>query len=173
MGALAFLNAAIELLGQLEARRLTADHLFLVGGCSAAGLALAGKLLGARYRVHAVCVGEKRASMWRYIQSVAAGAAAIADLPMPLEEGDVDIHDEYVGPAYGQVTDAGVEAIRLAARTEALILDPVYTGKAMSGLIDQIRQGAIRSGETAIFIHTGGVPITFAYSEQILARLEP
>lgn len=173
MGTLAFLNAAMELLAQLEARRLTADHLFLVGGCSAAGLALAGKLLGASYRVHAVCVGEKRAALWRYIQSVATGAAELAHLPMTLEEGDVAIHDEYVGPAYGQVTEAGVEAIRLAARTEALILDPVYTGKAMSGLIGQIRQGAIKPGETAIFIHTGGVPITFAYSQEILAHLEP
>ena len=172
MGVLAYLNAAVELLGQFQARRLAAAHLFIVGGCSAAGLALAGKLLGAPYRVHAVCVGEPRDALWRYIQDVAAGGAAIAGLPMPLVRDDLDIHDEYVGPAYGKVTDAGVEAIRLAARTEGLVLDPVYTGKALSGLIGEIRRGALGPNDTAVFIHTGGLPITFAYSEEILARLE-
>lgn len=171
VGVVAFLNAALELLGQLQERRLLADHLFLVGGCSAAGLALAGKLLGAPYRVHAVCVGERRQQMWRYIESVANGAAAMLELPMPLTEADLDIHDDYVGPGYGQATAAGVEAIRLAAVNEGLILDPVYTGKAMSGLIDKIRQGALRADETAVFIHTGGIPITFAYNEAILERL--
>jgi 1-aminocyclopropane-1-carboxylate deaminase/D-cysteine desulfhydrase-like pyridoxal-dependent ACC family enzyme len=171
MGVVAFANAALELLRQLGERRLQADHVFLVGGCSAAGLALAGKLLGAPYRVHAVCVGEGRAHLWEYIRRVAAGGAELLGLPMPLTEDDLDIHDEYVGPGYGQVTAAGVEAIRLAARTEGLVLDPVYTGKALAGLIGEIRRGTIRPDQTVVFVHTGGIPITFAYNEQILARL--
>jgi 1-aminocyclopropane-1-carboxylate deaminase/D-cysteine desulfhydrase-like pyridoxal-dependent ACC family enzyme len=171
MGVLAYLNAGIELLNQVEARRIDLDHIFVVGGCSAAGLALAGKLLGASYRVHAVCVGEGRAALWRYVQEVAAGGAAIAGLPITLDEDDLDIHDEYVGPAYGKVTEAGIEAIRLAARTEALVLDPVYTGKAMSGLIGEARAGRVQPHETALLVHTGGLPITFAYHDEILARL--
>jgi 1-aminocyclopropane-1-carboxylate deaminase/D-cysteine desulfhydrase-like pyridoxal-dependent ACC family enzyme len=171
MGVLAYLNAALELLAQCQAHRVQPDHLFLVGGCSAAGLALAGALLGAPYRVHAVSVDRTAADLWRYIHDVAQGGAAMADLPMPLTETDLDLHDGYIGAGYGNVTDAGIEAMRLAARCEGLVIDPVYTGKALSGLIDQVRQGAIGSGETTIFIHTGGIPISFAYSDQILARL--
>jgi 1-aminocyclopropane-1-carboxylate deaminase/D-cysteine desulfhydrase-like pyridoxal-dependent ACC family enzyme len=171
MGGLAFVNAGLELWQQVQERRLKPDHLFLVAGCSAAGLALVGKWLGLPWRVHAVSVGEGHDHVWRYIDDVARGVAELLDLAYPLTRADVDIHDEYVGPGYGQVTEAGVEAIRLAARQEALVLDPVYTGKALSGLIGQLRRGALAADETAIFIHTGGIPITFAYSEQILARL--
>jgi 1-aminocyclopropane-1-carboxylate deaminase/D-cysteine desulfhydrase-like pyridoxal-dependent ACC family enzyme len=171
LGVAAYLNAALELLGQLQARRLTADHIFLIGGSSAAGLALAGKLLGASWRVHAISNGGNRDRMWRSISDVAAGGAAVANVPVTLDEGDLDIHDDYVGPGYGIATDAGVEAMRLAARTEGLVLDPVYTGKALAGLIGEIRAGRVRPGETAIFVHTGGIPISFAYSEEILARL--
>jgi 1-aminocyclopropane-1-carboxylate deaminase/D-cysteine desulfhydrase-like pyridoxal-dependent ACC family enzyme len=172
LGVAAYLNAALELLGQLQARRVTADHIFLIGGSSAAGLALAGKLLGAPYRVHAISNGGKRDQMWRSIRDVAAGGAAVANVPATLEEGDIDIHDDYVGPGYGIATDAGVEAMRLAARTEGLVLDPVYTGKALAGLIGEIRRGAIGAGETVVFVHTGGIPISFAYSDEILGRLE-
>lgn len=171
MGTIAFVNAGLELLHQAQARRLTLDHLFLVGGCSAAGLALAAKLLGLPWRIHAVCVGEGRDHMWRYIDSMARGAAELIGVPYTLTPADVDIHDEYVGPAYGKVTDAGVEAIRLAARNEGLVLDPVYTGKALSGLIGEVRRGTIAANATVVFVHTGGLPITFAYSEEILARL--
>ena len=172
MGVIAYLNAALELISQLEARRLRADHLFLASGCSAAGLALAGKLLGAPYRVHAVSVDRNKAAIWDYMRAVATTAAAMVGLPMTLEHGDVDIHDEYVGPGYGQPTEAGLEAMLLAARTEALVLDPVYTGKALSALIGEARAGAIGARETAVFIHTGGLPITFAYHQEILAGLE-
>lgn len=171
LGVAAYLNAGLELLGQLQARRLTADHIFLIGGSSAAGLALAGKLLGAPWRVHAISNGGNRDQMWRSISDVATGGAAVANVPVTLEPGDLDIHDDYVGPGYGIATDAGIEAMRLAARTEGLILDPVYTGKALAGLIGEIRAGRIGAHETAIFIHSGGIPITFAYSEEIMARL--
>ncbi|MCC6626527.1 MAG: pyridoxal-phosphate dependent enzyme [Chloroflexi bacterium] len=171
LGVAAYLNAGLELLGQLQARRLTADHIFLIGGSSAAGLALAGKLLGAPWRVHAISNGGNRDQMWRSISDVATGGAAVANVPVTLEPGDLDIHDDYVGPGYGIATDAAVEAMQLAARTEGLILDPVYTGKALAGLIGETRAGRIGPHQTAIFIHSGGIPITFAYSEEILARL--
>ena len=65
------------------------------------------------------------------------------------------------------VTDACREALRLVASTEGIILDPVYSGKAMAGLIDHVRTGRIGKGETVIFLHTGGTPALFAYADDL------
>jgi 1-aminocyclopropane-1-carboxylate deaminase/D-cysteine desulfhydrase-like pyridoxal-dependent ACC family enzyme len=170
-GACAYLLAAIELLEQLDAAGMRADHIFLASGTSSAGLALAGKLLGAPYRVHAVSVGGDRASIAEYVMAAANGAAEHLGLPSRLSAGDFTVHDEYVGERYGIPTEAGLAAMRLAARTEGLILDPVYTAKSLSALVDQIHQRAIGRDETVVFIHTGGLPITFAYNEEIMHGL--
>ena len=88
-----------------------------------------------------------------------------------LSEADVESHDEFVGPAYGAATPAGLAAMKLAARTEGLLLDPVYTGKAMAGLIEQARAGLLGPASVVVFIHTGGLPAIFAYKDEILAAL--
>ena len=72
-------------------------------------------------------------------------------------------NDEHVGPGYSIPTAGMVEAVRLLARTEGILLDPVYTGKAMAGLIDLIRKGHFMKGQKVLFIHTGGSPALFAY----------
>jgi 1-aminocyclopropane-1-carboxylate deaminase/D-cysteine desulfhydrase-like pyridoxal-dependent ACC family enzyme len=171
-GACAYLVATVELLEQLEALGMSADHIFLASGTSSAGLALAGKLLGARYRVHAVSVGGDRAHIQEYVLAAANGAAERIGLPARLEVDDFTVHDEYVGERYGIPTDAGLAGMRLAARSEGLVLDPVYTAKSFSALVDQIHQGAIGRDETVVFIHTGGLPITFAYNEEIMSSLD-
>uniref|UniRef100_A0A831X0K9 Pyridoxal-phosphate dependent enzyme n=1 Tax=Thermorudis peleae TaxID=1382356 RepID=A0A831X0K9_9BACT len=170
-GSIAYLAAAVELLGQLEERGLRADHLFLAAGTSSGGLALAGKVLGEPYRVHAVSVGGSREQVTALVCDAANGAAERLGLDARLEPADISVYDEYVGERYGVPTPACLEAIRLVGRTEGLILDPVYTAKAFSALIDQVRRGTIGPDETVVFVHTGGIPITFAYSEEILAGL--
>jgi 1-aminocyclopropane-1-carboxylate deaminase/D-cysteine desulfhydrase-like pyridoxal-dependent ACC family enzyme len=80
------------------------------------------------------------------------------------------VNESYIGERYGLVTPAGREALRLVAETEGIILDPVYSSKAMSGLIDHIRKGRIGRGETAVFIHTGGNPAVFAYAEELVSE---
>lgn len=76
------------------------------------------------------------------------------------------INDEsYIGSGYGIATPACVEAIRLLATSEGILLDPVYTGKALAGMIGHIRGGAIDPGETVLFLHTGGTPALFAHVE--------
>lgn len=170
-GTCGYLAAAVELDEQLEERGLRADHIFMAHGTSSAGLALGGKLLGRGYRVHPVSVGPDHAETERYVLTSANGVAELLELPVRLDASDIDVHAEYVGERYGVVTAAGLEALRLAGRTEALIVDPVYTAKALSALIDQVRQGRIGPDETVVFVHTGGLPITFAYAEEILAGL--
>lgn len=170
-GTCGYLLAAIELLEQLEARGARVDHIFMAAGSSTAGLALAGKLLGAGYLVHPVSVGGSRAEIEAQVCGLANGVAELLGIDARLEPGDIAVHDEYVGERYGVPTPAGLEALRLAGRREGLILDPVYTAKALSALIDRVRRGAIGREETAVFVHSGGLPIVFAYAEEVLAGL--
>ena len=85
------------------------------------------------------------------------------------DESEVDVSDEVHPPGYGKLNDTVREAMSMAARLEALLLDPVYTGKAMAGLIAHVRSGRIAAGSRVLFLHTGGLPAIFAYA----ARLAP
>jgi len=169
-GTVAFAEATIELLDQLRALDSKADHVFLVAGSSAAGLALGGKLLGAGYSVHPVSVSSGAEATLRQEVNLAQRACAALGLPEVVSEADFCVHADYVGEGYGRTPPETLEAIRLAARVEGVFLDPVYTGKAFSGLIGEIRRGHVRKDETVVFVHTGGLPIIFAY-DQVLAEL--
>jgi D-cysteine desulfhydrase/L-cysteate sulfo-lyase len=170
-GTIAFTEASIELLDQLAAVGATCSRVFLVGGTTAAGLGLGGKLLGAPYQIHAVSVGGSNDALRAQLLTLSNRVAQeVLDLPALMTADDFAVYDEYVGDRYGQATEATTEAIRLAARTEGIFLDPVYTGKALSGLIGEIRKGNVGKDETVVFVHTGGTPIIFAYDE-ILANL--
>lgn len=170
-GTCGYVNAAVELLEQLDERNAQADHIFMAFGTSSAGLGLSGKLLGELYRVHPVSVGPPRAQGEAYVCDAANGASELLGFETRLTAADISFHDEYVGERYGISTEAGMEALKLAGRTEALILDPVYTAKALAALIDQVRQGVIGPDETVVFVHTGGQPITYAYANEIMASL--
>ena len=84
-----------------------------------------------------------------------------------MSRDDIVADCSYVGPGYGEPTDSMNEAVLLAARLEGLLLDPVYTGKAMAGLIDYVRSGRIGSDETVLFLHTGGAAGLFAYADTL------
>ena len=87
---------------------------------------------------------------------------------MNLPQGAVVCLDDYVGSGYALPTPGMVEAVHLLARNEAILLDPVYTGKAMAGLIDLVRGRRFRKGENVLFVHTGGTPALYAYAETFL-----
>lgn len=169
-GTCGYLLTALELVEQFEALEIQPSHIFVAAGTSSAGLALAGKAMGLPWRVHPVSVRGNRAEVERHICSVANQAAELLHLETRLTPDDIGVHDEYVGKGYGIASPNGLEAIRLAGRLEGLILDPVYTAKSLSALIDQIRNGSLDRDKPAIFVHTGGTPITFAYSEEILSE---
>jgi len=71
--------------------------------------------------------------------------------------------DDYVGPGYSLPTDSMIEAVKLLAQTESILLDPVYTGKAMAGMVDLVRKGHFAEGSNVLFLHTGGSPALYAY----------
>ena len=82
---------------------------------------------------------------------------------------DFEVNDHYLGGGYAVMGEPEREAIRLCAQTEGLLVDPVYTGRAMAGLIDLIRAGEFKAGQNVLFWHTGGTPALFAYAEQLTA----
>jgi len=88
--------------------------------------------------------------------------AALAGLAAPT--GRVQVDHDHFGPGYGAATEGCREAIHLAATTEGLLLDPVYTGKAMAALIARARSGSLPDGGPIVFVHTGGLPALFAHS---------
>jgi 1-aminocyclopropane-1-carboxylate deaminase/D-cysteine desulfhydrase-like pyridoxal-dependent ACC family enzyme len=102
------------------------------------------------------------------LAKVANEVSQILNLDLNFSGVDFESYGEYAGEAYGVVTPASKEAVVLAAQTEALVLDPVYTGKTFGGLIDHIRQGQFMADQTVVFVHTGGTPALFAYGDEIL-----
>lgn len=169
-GIAAYLCATVELQQQLAERKLTASR--VVVGVGSAGT-YTGLLLGALnvrtgYRVTGISVSRARHYLVEKIPEFTREAAATLGLERAADVQDVDVYDEYVGESYGALTASCAEAIRLTARTEGVVLDPVYSGKAMAGLIDLIRRGAIGKHETVVFLHTGGHPALFAYPPDAL-----
>jgi D-cysteine desulfhydrase family pyridoxal phosphate-dependent enzyme len=159
-GVTAYADAADELLAQLESPHhgARADWVVVADGSGGthAGL-LAG--LGERVQVLGVDVGT-RPDLDDVVPRLAAEAAARTGRPDPPSTARIE-HGHF-GMGYGAVTDGMVEALRLTARLEGIVLDPVYSGKAMAGLVAAVRAGRIGAGDTVVFWHTGGAPALFA-----------
>jgi 1-aminocyclopropane-1-carboxylate deaminase/D-cysteine desulfhydrase-like pyridoxal-dependent ACC family enzyme len=101
-----------------------------------------------------------------------ASTAKRLGLELNLNPQDVQVDDRFMGAGYAVLTGAEREAVRLVASTEGILLDPVYTGKAMAGLIGLIRRGEIGADERVLFWHTGGSPALFAYADGLLGAQE-
>jgi L-cysteate sulfo-lyase len=174
LGALGYVNAMLELTAQLKSQDVAPTAIFVgTGSCGTHGGILAGLALadyapnGHDTRLVGVSVSGKSAEREPMVLKLASEALRLLDatsaMDIPAEKSCV--LDQYVGPAYGQPTSGMVEAVRLLASLEGILLDPVYTGKAMAGLIDQIRQGKFAKSDKVIFWHTGGTVGLFAYPE--------
>jgi 1-aminocyclopropane-1-carboxylate deaminase/D-cysteine desulfhydrase-like pyridoxal-dependent ACC family enzyme len=121
------------------------------------------------YEVYGVAVEYPRDELVASCVELANGTADLLGLDARFDAVDVSIDDGFVGEAYGKVTAGGLEAIRLLARTEAVVLDPVYSGKAMAALIAHVRAGAFDPDESVVFLHTGGGPSIFPFGDKLLA----
>ncbi|MDR7419809.1 MAG: D-cysteine desulfhydrase family protein [Armatimonadota bacterium] len=166
LGASAFVNAGLELLDQLNTRGIRADaivHATSSGGTQA-GLYTAMKVTQAGIKVMGVSVGPSRDVVTGRVLGLAEEIGALLGLDWRPHPDDIVVTDEYAGERYGLPTPACLDAIRLAARTEGILLDPVYTGKAMAGLIDMVRRGQFAPEQTVVFWHTGGQPALFAFA---------
>ena len=170
-GALGYVVAAMELAGQLLDAGINADYLYFPSGSrgTQAGLTLGARALNATYRLRGIAVSGGEAEKVVRGSRVANEAAVLLGIDLHVGEADVTTDQGYIGAAYGVPTPACLDAIVLLAHTEGLFLDPVYSGKAMAGLLDHIRTGRISPSETVVFLHTGGTPALFAHAETLEA----
>jgi D-cysteine desulfhydrase len=156
---------ARELTEQLFRLGLPLHTLVLPSGSGGthAGMLVGLRGAGAEIPVLGVNVSRDKAAQEALISRLVRETSALLGLEREVPASAVLCLDEYVGPGYSLPTPSMIEAVRLLARTEAILLDPVYTGKAMAGLIDQARKGAFPKGSNVLFLHTGGAPALYAY----------
>jgi D-cysteine desulfhydrase len=156
VGCLGYVDAAFELAAQLEERNLDCTAVFLAtGSCGThAGLFLGQQLSGARWNLIGGSVSRPLPECRTRIATLAAGAADLIGEKLPAgAEATIEVRDA-IGPGYGEASEDGKAAAELAAATEGLLLDPVYTAKAMSVLIAEARAGGLNG--PVVFLHTGG-----------------
>jgi D-cysteine desulfhydrase family pyridoxal phosphate-dependent enzyme len=138
-------------------------------GGTYAGTLVGVKKNGLRTRVTGICVYADVDASRRAIEPLLAAAAEQLGIGAPAPDL-VDVTDEFLGDGYGIPTDSMREALALFARTEGLLLDPVYSGKAAAGLVAMIRRGELAPSDRVLFLHTGGGPGLFAYGDELLPR---
>lgn len=167
--AIAYVNMMVELYTQCQAQNITPTRLWLAAaGPTQSGIVLGAHLLDWDLRITGVAPLQwTNAPMPDITAETANQAAALLDADLHITPDEIENLDGYIGAGYAIPSLEGLDAMRLAARTDALLLDPVYTGKAMAGLIDHVKRGELTSNDTVIFVHTGGLPATFAYRDAI------
>jgi len=165
VGALGYVDCAFELLEQAKSMDLKIDNLVhaTASAGTQAGLVAGFAAAGSSLPVIGVSAGMATTDLSRLVFDIACEAAEMIDAANSVEQSMVVIDDSHVGPGYGVPTDAMREAVRTTAAVEALILDPVYTGKAMAGLFHMVRAGQFNADNNVVFIHTGGVAGLLAY----------
>jgi len=173
LGAVSYVGAFLEIFDQCRQQKIKPDYVVLATGSAStqAGLQAGAELLSPNTEIVGISVSGDRSSVSKSVEIIAEqtfAALAAADNRKP----DVVVFDEYNGEGYGILNDATVRALRLVARTEGILLDPVYTGKAMAGLLDLIDKGYFEKGSNVVFLHSGGTPALFPYREQIIDYLK-
>ena len=169
LGTAGWVNAAEEINQQLQDQNIDVHYVILANGSGGtqAGLALGFKQLKVPLEVIGISVLNEKTEAKNIVVNQITETAKLLNLGVTITQDEVTVYDNYIGQGYGIPTKECIEAIRVVARTEAIFLDPVYTGKAMSGLIDLIKKGRLTKKHTVLFIHTGGVAADFAYSEEL------
>ena len=168
LGGLGYAACARELLDQGDEMGIRIQHVVCPNGSGGTHAGLLAGFCGAEVLVTGISVSgsrevreERTHELARRVLSLTGGEGSVA-------RNEVICLDDYVGDGYTLPTPEMVEAVELVARTEGILLDPTYTGKAMAGLIDLVRKGRFRSSDSVVFVHTGGTPGLYAYASTFL-----
>jgi D-cysteine desulfhydrase/L-cysteate sulfo-lyase len=174
LGALGYVVAAREILNDLRRQNLEINEIVVASGSAAthAGLLFGLRALGSDIPVVGVCVRRPSEPQSTRIFDRCREIADLLEADMPVKAADVITMDDVLAPGHGQLNPMTLEALRLTASKEGLILDPVYTGKVMAGMIHRIREGVYTGDDNVLFIHTGGHPALFAYEPEITKALD-
>jgi L-cysteate sulfo-lyase len=172
VGVTGYVLAMLELGEQLAAQSLEVERIVVASGSAGtqAGLAVGARAIGFGGQIVGISIAARRNVLLPRLAALAGETAALLGLDYAFSPADFTLYDDYLGGGYGVMGRAEREAIELLARVEGLLADPVYTGRALGGLIDLIRRGVFRAGENVLFWHTGGAAALFApqYAELLL-----
>lgn len=175
LGASGYAAAVLELLGQCRQQPISFDDIVVASGSGGThGGLLAGKaLFSLSSRILGVSTRHPTARQAAHIASLSRETLTFLESEATIPDEWVSVADDWVGPGYSIPDERTIEAIRLFADEEGILLDPVYTGKAAAGLIGMIRRGNFSKDNKVLFWHTGGWPALFAYGEQFHAGSTP
>jgi D-cysteine desulfhydrase len=170
VGASGYVAAMEELLAQSAAQGIRFNSVVFASssGGTQAGLVTGARALGYEGRVLGISVAPAAAELREQVASLATGTASHLGLSLTFTPEDIEVDGGYVGGGYGVVSDTERGAIHTVARSEGILLDPVYTGRAFGGLLDLLQRGAFAPGERVLFWHTGGIAGLFGYGEASL-----
>jgi 1-aminocyclopropane-1-carboxylate deaminase/D-cysteine desulfhydrase-like pyridoxal-dependent ACC family enzyme len=169
--ALAYVEAFLEIRDDLAPEEM--DYIYMSSGSKGlAGLVLGARLTGSRAHPVGVSVVRGHGNQRERTAKIANDAAEAIGWPeVRLTAADVDLTTDYAGQKYGASTPEGNDALLYFARRESILLDPVHTGIAASGLLDHVRAGRVKRGARVVFVHTGGQPALFLHADELLATL--
>jgi len=164
-GALGYVACAEEILAQCFDEGVRIDQVVCASGSAGTHAGLVVGFFGnnSGIPVTGINVSRKKEVQEEIVHTLAKKTSELIGLPTDVPRETVTCFEEYVGPGYSLSTKEMVDAVKLVAETEGIVLDPVYTGKAMAGLIDLIRKGYFKKGDNLLFVHTGGSPGLYAY----------
>lgn len=175
VGAVGYVAAIFELMEQLDELGIEPSYLYTTSSTSGgthAGLAIGAAIAGATFHVQGIAIEGSEDDVRDVVLPLANDTAGYLESDARLTPHDIRIDASYVGPGYAINTDACLDAMNLLARTQAILLDPVYTAKTMAGLIGHIREGRLTPSDTVVFLHSGGSPALFSEGASLLAALE-
>jgi L-cysteate sulfo-lyase len=169
VGALGYVNCALEIINQANEMDLKIDHIIHATGSAGtqAGLVAGIQAMNAKIPVLGIGVNAPRDIQEERVFYLAASTADYIGASGVVNRHDIVTNCKYIGEGYGIPTDGMREALDMLARLEGILFDPVYTGKALAGMIDLIRHGKFSSEENVVFIHTGGTAGLFGYLDQL------
>ncbi len=166
IGAMGYAAMMEELRDQLTALAMSPTAMYFSSGSAGthAGMVLGNRLFGLDLALVGVSPSRPAKQVSAEAAAIAREGAQILGLDLAPQPADFDVRDTYVGPGYGISTPASLEAVRLFAEHEGILIDPVYTAKAAACLIADVRAGGFTKDQTIIFLHTGGTPALFSYA---------
>jgi L-cysteate sulfo-lyase len=172
LAAVSYALALAEIMEQMARLNLKPTAVYSsAAGATGAGLLLGKTVLGASCAVRLVTPIRWPWKIQEDMAEVANQSSAVLGLPHRVRPADVEISEDFIGPGYGQITPEGWQAMQLLAHTEGVLLDPVYTAKAMAGLMSDVRSGRLGHQDVVVSIHTGGLPAIFAYRDELVECL--
>jgi len=173
LGAIAYAEAFLEMFDQARSAGAGITHVIHATGSGAtqAGLIVGANAAPAKIRVLGISVSEGKEVLVPIVQRICQDTGKALALDLQIDPSDIIVLDEYVKEGYGIINKETAEAIRLLFTTEGIVLDPVYTGKAMAALIDLVSKRYFRRDDGVLFFHTGGTPALFPYREPLVRLL--